>query len=332
MENENVSFQDINSLVDNFANEYYQRHGHLPMFYIVERFLKKELSSNRLIESANAMYSLFSDSSCYCKIQTVAHNLNLSKERVRQLGRKFILYVLKQDYSYCPNPAMMKTLFTNVNYWKYIVKKSVKHKALSKLYVREILQDENTELNEDFAIIVLASLLRNHFKLIGTSPFIKTKRTNNYWKNLYLINNDVASIFDFDKFIEMAYYYEYGSDAYILCRIDEYAEKYFKNAWNIEKYIPYVQDVSPIIGAMFINELNKKVDVNNRIALRGKRKLIEDVIYDILSKSKGSMSVDDLFNYVNFIFCDKIKKKASILQAVRTDNRLFISNKMVSKK
>lgn len=41
MENENVSFQDINSLVDNFANEYYQRHGHLPMFYIVERFLKK---------------------------------------------------------------------------------------------------------------------------------------------------------------------------------------------------------------------------------------------------------------------------------------------------
>lgn len=107
-------------------------------------------------------------------------------------------------------------------------KKSVKHKALSKLYVREILQDENTELNEDFAIIVLASLLRNHFKLIGTSPFIKTKRTNNYWKNLYLINNDVASIFDFDKFIEMAYYYEYGSDAYILCRIDEYAEKYFK--------------------------------------------------------------------------------------------------------
>lgn len=186
MENENVSFQDINSLVDNFANEYYQRHGHLPMFYIVERFLKKELSSNRLIESANAMYSLFSDSSCYCKIQTVAHNLNLSKERVRQLGRKFILYVLKQDYSYCPNPAMMKTLFTNVNYWKYIVKKSVKHKALSKLYVREILQDENTELNEDFAIIVLASLLRNHFKLIGTSPFIKTKRTNNYWKNLYL--------------------------------------------------------------------------------------------------------------------------------------------------
>lgn len=79
-------------------------------------------------------------------------------------------------------------------------------------------------------------------------------------------------------------------------------------------------------------ELNKKVDVNNRIALRGKRKPIEDVIYDILSKSKGSMSVDDLFNHVNFIFCDKIKKKASILQAVRTDNRLFISNKMVSKK
>lgn len=52
MENENVSFRSLNSLVDNFANEYYQRHGHLPMFYIVERFL----NPNRSLENDKKLF------------------------------------------------------------------------------------------------------------------------------------------------------------------------------------------------------------------------------------------------------------------------------------
>ena len=130
----------------------------------------------------------------------------------------------------------------------------------------------------------------------------------------------------------MAYYYEFTNDNYLLYNLYEYANIVFKDAWKSKDHSLYVNEVSKIIGGMLISELGKKIDGRNRIALRGRKKTIADMAYDIITRNHYRMSVMELVDAINFIRNSRILKLHSIIQAIRNDTRFIVNNEMVSLK
>lgn len=314
--------------IDDFSKKYYHENGHLPMFHITELFLKNQLESNRMLKALNYMHPIFFDQKTV-DLKILARKLNISKERIRQLGQKYVKQILYAPFENDTNSVLQEVL--NTANWSYIIKMFSDDFIISENSLLPILDNEQSMLIPSFAMIILERILQNDFSVVGNNQYIKSNRQCTYWKHVYLIRTNIVKCFNFDKFIEKAFYYEYGHNIYTLCNVCELADRFFDEAWAKQEHLQKSRIVSLILSAILIFELDKKIDAQNRIAFTGRRAPIADVVYQLITDFNRAMSVSELLEKIKFIYKGRISVSQTILQAIRTDIRLTVVNKIVDK-
>lgn len=314
--------------IDDFSDKYYHENGNLPMFHVVELALRKELGSNRMVKTLNHVYPIFLDENDK-DLQSLANELKISKERVRQLACKYVKQILNVAFGDDASPVFHEVF--NMTYWNYVMTYFSNNIIVSEDTLLPILDSEKSMLTPNFAIIILGGILKNNFSLIGNNQYVKGNRLRSYWRHIYLIRFNMTKYFNFDKFIEKAYYYEYGHNTYTICDVHELVTNLFNECLIEQNHSQETKNISLIVGAILILELDKKIDAKNRIAFTGRKIPLNDVVYQLITDSKQDMSILQLFNAINFIYKGRIKNHQTILQAIRTDRRLSVSNKIVHK-
>lgn len=318
----------LNEFIDDFSIKYYHENGNLPMFHIAELFIKKELDSNRIVKALNCTHPIFQNERP-ADLKVLANKLNISKERVRQIGQKYVKQLLNISFENNENTVLREVL--NITNWSYIIKAFSDNVIISEESLLPFLDNEQSTLTPSFAIIVLGEILQKDFSIIGNNQYIKANKLRTYWKHVYLIRTNIVKCFDFNKFIKKAYYYEYGHNIYTLCNIYELVEQLFNDFWIKQEHTQYTRTVSLVVGAILIFELNKKIDAENRIAFTGRRIPITDIVYQLISDNNQGMSISELFKMINFIYAGRFTTSKTIIQAIKKDKRLSMVNKFVDK-
>lgn len=132
-----------------------------------------------------------------CKLDEIAKQVDLSRERVRQI-RKLCLKDLFNKLLFISN-------FNDDLFQNYSIETDSNYVEITTDILDKINQSNNTNFSREFITYILSVYLKDNFLLVGNHedvllPKFMTSRNRHNWNNLYLIDNKLALEFDFTSF------------------------------------------------------------------------------------------------------------------------------------
>lgn len=282
-------------LIDNYLIEFYERYGHLPMFWILEQYLKKD--SAREIKILSGTFHIFQNKQPQT-LEDVANKHCLTRERVRQI-RNVTFYqtfeITDEVIAYKKDSNLIKyaELLQNKDDWDYILfflhgTESISQKSLE---IQELLKKERCNLSIVFVLQIIANIFRDTFSLFGGFEISNRDRI---FENTILIRKEYTDIFDFKKFIEeFAKYIAYNETEYLLD-----IENYISNSQCWLKYdFDKLNNIINIIRDVLLYEFylySEDIDGKIKIPATMQRNP-SDVVYEILKIKGQSMHLNEIF-------------------------------------
>lgn len=301
---------------DEYALIYYRSQGHLPMFYMVAKVLRKEISKLRNYNIFNQITPFFNDEDYYTYDEVAAQH-NLSRESVRQIYHR-ISKVIRHDVE----SLNIGKIYSSTVDWQY-VKDALKNKCYIDLnYATEIGSDENHGLSDGFVFLVTSVVVKEDFTLIGSNPMRVPSKFKQRWNNSYLVKKHFADVFDFDRIFNIIEDYEdtYTKDS--VASAKDMLLDLFYTAW-IEFDANVVDELSDIVSIILIQEFGLIPDDNFRFTIEGKKEEdVANVLYDVLSANGNPLTTEELYNIIDSKFPGKYKSPASIRIIVMRDPRM----------
>ena len=318
---EKQSFYDY--CFDYYAQDYYLKNGHLPMFYIFEKFIRKKLKNNRDYQILNFLSPLFKDEDYYTS-EEIASKVDLSRERIRQIYVK-----TKKQFNgsfnsqKSENGISLSKFFVNNNDWDYIKNKFAHNSYLDVSCAREISALETNSFTDLFVLLIINHITQGEFELVGKEPippFTRWFKTS--WNNCYLIKKELTDKFDFNKIFQLIADFESSSTEDIVVSIREMLLGIFLEAWK-EFDSNIVDELSEVVATILIKELGIIPDINFNFTIEGKKEEnVADILYDILKTNGNPLSYEELYLAIDERYPNKYKSPASIRAVVMKDPRL----------
>jgi hypothetical protein len=267
---------------DGFVKIFFESNGHLPLFWVLEKQLKS--NTDRELEILRKSFNIFKKEKNYSLSEIASQLNNISKERVRQLRNKSF-----EEFFSCDS-----TYFKNTEDWlcyRNIVNSDV-ISPNSKEIIVDIIRNEQTEFTPIFIIQVLSILFSTEFVLLGGLEYVTNEQTNR--KVTLLINSELYSIFDFEKFRDEI------QELIDLQRYEEYRlnfEEYLLNclSWRIYS-LDKLDSIKDVTSEILLNEFRLYADIDGNIVIpANSEKHPTLIIYDILNESGSPMHINDIF-------------------------------------
>lgn len=307
---------------DEYANAYYLSNGHLPMFYMLEKYFKSLLSTNRDFQIYNLRTPIFCDAESLT-LDEIADQRNLTRERVRQIYMKFRKHLSQVDDSYKDRKEFsIAKFFDNNNDWNYVIDELQSNNCIDLSMLTGFCAQENHNFTDDFMLFLIGAIVRNHYVSIG-KPILPYPTKSNYeWNNCYLIKKELTDKFDFTKLFELIEEYEDSNSEDIEVTASEMIIDTFFSAW-IDYDSNIVDELSEIVTTILIKELGMIPDDNFKFTIEGKKEEnVADILYDILKANGNPLSCEELYVAIDAKYPNRYKSPASIRMFASKDPRL----------
>lgn len=307
---------------DEYAYTFYSKNGHLPMFYLLESFLRSLLATNRDFQLYNLRTPIFQDEDSQT-LEEIANEHSLTRERVRQIHMKFRKHLLEVDDTYKDGQGFsIEKIINNSKDWKYVIDEIQGNICIDPSMVSDYCAQEKHHFTDDFVLFIIRSVGNKYFVPIGKPILPNPTRSNTEWNNCYLVKKELADKFDFVKLFELITEYENSNTEDIVLSAREMIIDTFFSAWIVYDS-SIVEEISDVVSSILIQELGIIPDDYFRFTIEGKKdEDAADIIYDILKSNGNPLSFDELFQYIDNLNPNKYKSPASIKPFVMRDPRL----------
>lgn len=317
------------SLIDDYCHDYYKSNGRLPMFHILANCISS-LLKNRYIKVLDAVVSLLSDEGGK-KMECVAHELNLTRERIRQICVKTVRYLSEMHNPDDSNIPLYHKLLCQESDWAYVSNKLSEKKLWGIDELSEILLHEECSINKELVLVVLSVLFSDKYVIIGKVPLSVSTRSNG-WSNTYIIEKGIADSFNFDVMIDIVKDYESSNTESTTLTIQELLMDTFFSAWKHYDF-SVEEDLEYVVGQILVGELGIIPDLDFKYTLEGKKEEnTAEILYNLLKESGNPLTIDELYCQLNLVLPDKYRSANSLPPVIHKDSRLcFLGvNRMVA--
>lgn len=307
---------------DDFCEKYLVEEGHLPMFYILEQYLKKN-KDRRPLYILNMYAPIFKDSKSYT-LEEIAAKCNLTRERVRQIYVKCCKILKTID----PDDLEKTTLnyskiLSQKDDWRYIVNRLESYDFIDISKIEDVVYGEECFLTNEFIMYILP-VIDDDFAILGESPLPISSRNKKEWSNSYLIRKRYIEAFDFYEMIHLVHEYEDNNTESMTLSVEELLSVTFFSAWKDYDY-QLVEPLQNIVSQILISELDMIPDMDYRFTLVGKmQEATADVIYDILKREGVPMDIANLFLQFEKRCPDRYKSSNSLRVYAHRDPRICL--------
>ncbi len=307
---------------DEYALAFYRSHGHLPMFYMLARLLKKEISSKRDYQILNMHTPLFCDED-FLTLDEIANLLNLTRERVRQIHLKMSKYIRHDiEKKKEAKEINIEKIYSSDADWQYVRDSLKGRNYISINATTELGSEENHGFTEEYVFLIVSIVAKDIFTLIGRDPICFTSKCKQKWNNSYLVEKHLADVFDFNELFQIIENYEDTCTEDSVATAKDMLLDLFFPAWK-EFDSNVVDELSEVLSTILIQEFGLIPDEFFRFTIEGKKE--EDAantLYDILSANGNPLSIDELYNAIDSKYPGKYKSPASIRIIVMKDPRM----------
>ena len=307
---------------DDYAFNFYRENEHLPMFYMLELFLKKEIEIKREFKIFNLHTPIFREED-YFTLEEIGAYLQLTRERVRQIYGKLNRELHKNiDWKTEIGGKSIWNFFSNSQDWEYVRDYVSSRNHIEKSLVREISSKEDINFTDDFVLFIVSVIAKDIFTIIGKDPIPYRSRTKQKWNNSYLIKKDFTDKFDFDGIFQIIEEYEESHKGDFIATVNDMLLDFFYSAWK-EFDSTIVDGISEIVTIILIQEFGLIPDDNFCFTIEGrKEENVADILYELLLTNGNPMSLDELYLNIDAKYPGKYKSPASIRIIVMRDPRL----------
>jgi len=309
--------------IDNFsfANDFYEKHGYFPMFWILEQYLIND--NTKEVKILVDTFPIFQNMQPQ-GLKEVAVKNNLTKESVRIIRRN-LFHRLFEVENYIAVYKNKKELFkyfqllNNTDDWTYVLELFNKtHIVNQKPYsdeINEYLHTEQCNFSIKFVIQIIAKALKNEYML--WNGFDVFKRKKNAWRNIFLIHQDFSSIFDFEKFREVFNNMLSDNDTEYLLDVDDYVAK--SDCWISYNFLKS-GDITNIVRDILRYEFNLQFEnIDRQIKIPVRKKInLGDIAYKILKAKDKPMHIDELLSEIKKNFPEYIFHQEKDLSRLRS--------------
>ena len=279
-----------------FVTDFYIKNGHLPMFWILEQYIVNDKS--RDIDILTSTFNIIQNKQ-KLSLKEIAEKYNLTRERARQIREDVFRKTLKitdEDIEYKKSSKLIKygQLLQNKCDWSYILESELLKKTnLSKgsFEIQEYLKKEQYNLSAEFALQVIAYLLRDTFSLFGG---LETSSRGRLWENAFLIRKDFLDIFDFEKFMKEFTNHISNNETEYDLNIDELLLN--SNYWISVNELNNFDNIASIVKDILLHVFHfySKPDGSITIPAMKKKPLLK-IVYEILQNNGNPMHLDEVF-------------------------------------
>lgn len=307
---------------DEYSHTFYSQHGHLPMFYMLERFFSSLLETNRDFQIFNLRTPIFRDRESHT-LEEIADERNLTRERVRQIHMKFRKHLYQVDEAYKDKREFSIAKFIdNNNDWEYVTEDLMSKNYLDLSMLSGYCAQENHHFTDDFMLFVIGAVGRNIFVPVGKPIIPYPTKTNTEWNNSFLIKKKLTEKYDFLKLVELIEDYEDSYSEDIVVSAEEMIIDTFFSAWIVYDS-NIVEELSEIVTIILIKELGIIPDENFKFTIEGKKEEnVSDILYEILLANGNPLSCEELYLAIDAKYPNRYKSPASIRVFASRDPRL----------
>jgi len=280
--------------LNGFETIFYKENQHLPMFWILEQFLKNDQSIEIkiLIES----FSIFHNQQLY-SINELSTKYNLTLDNIRH-KRKNILHKIFEISNKLLNNKQSKSykyniILQNKADWSYVLELfnnvNILHQESSE--IQNYLKLEQCNFTIEFALHLIAFIFQERFTIFGD---IDNSNKKKMWKNTYLITSEYTEVFDFESWKEQFSYILMNNKTECLLNLEEHIANSL--CWINYEYNK-TDGVIDIIKEILLYEFYLySEDINGQIKLpQNKETKPIDIVYEILKQAGRPMHLDEIF-------------------------------------
>jgi hypothetical protein len=264
-------------LTDNeYPVSYYLKYGHFPMFWILEKQLEND--NSRDIDALKKTFKIYQNQKPL-SLTEFAAEYSISRERVRQIRKQLYEDLFRRDSAF----------FQNRNDWQFY--KPWSKDAIWQEDMQSYINEEQCNLSNEFVLQILLSLLYyDDYTLYGG---IDSKIQKNSWHNAFLVKNNFAEIFDFDKFRADFKVMQLTSRTEYLMDVRSYVAHC--KCWK--KRVPNtINNIAGIAKDILRYEFQVCPEPNGRIKITAlKKKTLSDIMYGILKDNGNPMHLSEIF-------------------------------------
>ncbi len=279
--------------VNSFVGEFYKEHKYFPMFRIIEHYLRT--STHRDTQILIRSFPILRDVDVE-PLSDIADDINLTRERVRQIRNRVFQRNLDWNYEVKPRSKdfkLIKKLIKDKEDWAYIEDIIKKNYLISgETDIKKILALENSNLTEQFALHIIKCVFKDSVTLFNG---LSIEKENVQWKSTYLIPSYLTDVYEFQK--GKVYFEEYleENDEEKIFNIKTYITT--SGHW-INYDISYEKQVVKLTRDILINEFDifpydEEQECVVIPAMNEKHPI--DIVYDILKANGEPMYLDEIF-------------------------------------
>ena len=285
-------FYRYEKLSDNdFSLSFYEKKQHLPMFWILEQYLKD--NNSREIDILIQSFPIYHQQHIL-SLQEIAQKHNLSNERVRQIRNDIFhrTFEITDDINKEKDCLLgLTSILNNKNDWSYLAK-LIDGKIIINCETAEIkdnIEEECCNFSIKFILQIIAYLYQDMYSLKGGFN-TSNKNTN----DTFLVKKELCEIFNFEKFIDDFKNYIADNDTEHNLNIESYLAN--SNCWHTTIDDTIFNDILCIINIILLREFNLYPNQDGQIIIpQKKEKDPSTVLYEILKKNNKLMSINDIF-------------------------------------
>ena len=281
---------------NDFAFIFYKQNNHLPMFWILEQFIKTD--NSREIKILVDSFPIFHNNQQQ-ELKNIAKKYGITRERVRQIRNK----TFKKTFKITDDIIEHKNKSELIKYVQLVQNKEDWSYILNHLQETNYINQESSEIQEylikkeqctlsvEFVLQIIAYLFRTTFSLFGG---FEVSNKDRIWKNTFLIRKEFTNIFNFEKFIkEFSIHISDNRTEYDL-NIDEFLSN--SACWTSVIDLVKFDNIVRVVKDILLYEFCLYSNLDGLITIPAtKERNPLDIVYDILKIKGESMYIDDIF-------------------------------------
>jgi hypothetical protein len=246
----------------------------------------------------------------------IAEDLNLTRERVRQLKS-----LLKEDIL---SRLHFISNFTSDDFINYEIENLSSFKVVDDTFADKIRLNEEVYFNTHFCSIILGLFLRKSHSVLGDNETINGKRSlksKKKYKCCYIISNNLFDVFEFEQFVEDVY-------SQLNQRITETYSLHFEGfllQFLVKDQRKWLKEIIPVCETIILNEFDLVVNFEGFLLFeRNTKKQLHEYALEVLEASGSLMKVEDVCSTINEKYPNLETTESSIRATLQREKELFI--------
>ncbi|MCL4481650.1 MAG: hypothetical protein M1445_03345 [Bacteroidetes bacterium] len=284
---------------NDFVSNFYEKYCHLPMFWILEQYIKNDNSTR--IEILIDSFHVFQHRKML-SLEEMAQKHNFSRERVRQIRNGLFHNILRIPIVLIDNKKNCNRnygMLQSKDDWAYLLDtfKEIDIFCQESYEIQNCLKEEECNFSVEFVLQIVAYIFRDKYSLFGG---IDVSQRFRIWDTTFLVKNEYSDIFDFEKMRDEFSNVLMDNETDYLLDIEDYiANSQCWVKYDYNKTYSLVSIVRDILLYEF-HLYSDGIDGRIKIPANKERKPI-DVIYEILHQTGRPMHLDEIFEEFKII-------------------------------